>query len=129
MPIRVFVVDDSEVFLDAVREVLDACPDFELIGAAHTGEAALAALANVTPDLVLVDVVLPGMGGLETCRRLTDLQPDATIVLTSVGEDPRVAPVDAGFARALFVPKAQISPRALRQAWQGRALSTAGREA
>ena len=110
MAIRVFVVDDSDVFLDAVREVLDACPDFELVGTVHTGEAAVTAVKSTAPDLVLVDVQLPGIDGLETSRRLTSSSDPPFVILCSVGEDPR--------AGAPFLPKARISPSALRDAWK-----------
>lgn len=120
MPIRVFVVDDSEVFLAALREVLDACPDFELVGAAQTGEAALTAVERSAPDLVLVDVILPGIDGLEACKRLHEVVPGSFMMLCSVGEDPRTVDPSLGCSFATFVAKAQISPRALRFAWDRR---------
>ena len=70
MPIRVYVVDDSDIFLDALHEVLDACPEFELVGEAHNGEIALKEVPHLAPDLVLLDVLLPGIDGIETSRRL-----------------------------------------------------------
>jgi DNA-binding NarL/FixJ family response regulator len=122
MPIRVFVVDDSNVFLDAAREVLEASPDFELIGEAHSGEAAIPAVIRLRPDLVLVDVILPGMDGIETCRRLGDMADQPFVILCSVGEDPRAV---AGASHTdssgvPFMPKARISPNALRDAWRAR---------
>ena len=56
----VYVVDDSDVFLDALREVFEACPEFELVGEAHNGEIALSEVPRLAPDLVLLDVILPG---------------------------------------------------------------------
>jgi DNA-binding NarL/FixJ family response regulator len=117
MAVRVFVVDDSDVFLDAVREVLEACPDFELVGQAHTGEAAIAALSRMAPDLVLVDVQLPGIDGPETARQIESLSTSAFVILCSVGEDPRCG--------ASFLPKARISPSTLRAAWQHRTRAVA----
>ena len=122
MPIRVYVVDDSDVFVDAVREVLDACTEFELVGSAHTGEAALRCAPEAHPDVVLIDVALPGMDGPETCCALTRLGVDARYVLCSVGDDPRT-PTDAVCARASFISKAQISRRTLREAWDTRSQS------
>ena len=120
MSIRVFVVDDSDVFVDAVREVLKVCSEFELVGSTHTGEAALIRAPATRPDVVLVDVGLPGMDGPQTCCALSRLGLDARFVLCSVGDDPR-KPTDAVCARAAFVPKADISPRTLREAWETRA--------
>ena len=121
MPIRVFVVDDSDVFLDAVREVLDASAEFELIGEAHTGEAAIPAVRTMQPDLVLVDVLLPGMDGIETCRHLSGLDARPFMILCSVDEDPRTGARAVDCTDVPFVPKARISPKALRAAWQSRA--------
>jgi DNA-binding NarL/FixJ family response regulator len=118
MCVRVFVVDDSDVFLDAVREVLEACPDFELVGQSRTGEAAIAAVERVAPDLVLVDVELPGIDGLETSRRLGTLTDQPFVILCSVAEDPRALAVEAGGVQ--FLPKARISPSSLREAWLSR---------
>lgn len=118
MPIRVYVVDDSDVFLDALRELFAACPEYELVGEAHNGEIALSEVPRLAPDLVLLDVILPGIDGVETSRRLHELRPATQVILTSVGEDPRTAP--AGRAEAAFLSKARISPQALREAWHGR---------
>ena len=119
MAIRVFVVDDSDVFLDALREVLDACPEFELVGASRTGEAAIPAVQREEPDLVLVDIELPGIDGLETSRRLAGLAPQPFVILCSVAEDPRPA-TRAEPGAAPFLPKARISPSSLREAWRTR---------
>jgi DNA-binding NarL/FixJ family response regulator len=123
MAIRVYVVDDSDVFLDAVREVLDACPDFELVGESHTGEAGIAAVQRDAPDMVLVDVELPGIDGVETCLRLASLSDRPFVVLCSVAEDPR-APSSKGPGAAPFMAKARISPSSLREAWRMRASVT-----
>jgi DNA-binding NarL/FixJ family response regulator len=120
MTVRVFVVDDSDVFLDAVREVVRACAEFELIGEAHTGEAAIPAVRRMKPDLVLVDVILPGIDGLETCRRLADNAAHPFVILCSVGEDPRTGARATDCGDVPFMPKARISPSTLRAAWQSR---------
>jgi CheY-like chemotaxis protein len=117
MPIRVLAVDDSDVFLGALGEVLDACPDFALVGAARTGEAAIEVAPGLRPDLVLIDLILPGMDGVETARRLSDLRLGAHLVLCSVGEDTRRPGEQTDVP---FVAKADISPGMLRVAWNGR---------
>src|SRR3954453_4872720 len=125
MPIRVFVVDDSDVFLDAVKEVLEAATGFELLGEGHTGEAppgeaAIPAVRVMKPDLVLVDVLLPGMDGIETCRLLATVDALPFMILCSVDEDPRTSAGVADWSDVPFVPKARISPKALRAAWHSR---------
>jgi DNA-binding NarL/FixJ family response regulator len=119
MAIRVFVVDDSDVFVDAVRELLAVCSEFELVGATHTGEAALRSAPDTHPDVVLIDVTLPGMDGPSTWRALTRMGVDARYILCSVGDDPR-KPRDGDDVPAAFVAKAEISARTLREAWATR---------
>ena len=68
--IGVVTVDDHEAFRRSIRDVIDATPGFELLGEAASGEAALALVAELSPELVLVDVRMPGMDGFETARRL-----------------------------------------------------------
>lgn len=125
MPVRVLAVDDSAVFTDALSEVLEACPDFELVGSARTGEAAVQVASSLAPDLVLIDVLLPGMDGVETCRRLNELHLGAHFILCSVAEDPRTPTEDC--CGAAFVSKADISVRTLRDAWGRRPQLTASR--
>jgi DNA-binding NarL/FixJ family response regulator len=119
VPVRVFAVDDSEVFLDALREVLAACPEFELIGEASSAEAALPAVKLLAPDVVLIDVTLPGMDGLEACRRIYAMPSPPLVILTSVADDPH-SDAKLSCPDAPFVPKAKISRTALRDAWASR---------
>ena len=66
---RVMTVDDQEVFRSAARAVVDATPGFESAGEPASGEEALALVDGTKPELVLVDVRMPGLGGVETARR------------------------------------------------------------
>jgi two-component system, NarL family, invasion response regulator UvrY len=69
--IRVLTVDDQDVFRSVLRDVIEVTPGFRLIGEADSGEAALEAVQEVRPQLVLVDVRMPGIGGIEAARRIT----------------------------------------------------------
>ena len=68
--VRVLTVDDQAVFRGIAREVIDATPGFESVGEAASGEEALAAVARLAPEMVLLDVRMPGLDGIEVARRL-----------------------------------------------------------
>ena len=110
----VLTVDDQAAFRHAVREVVEATEGFELVGEARSCEEALALAREHEPDLVLVDVRMPGIDGLETTRRLSAAHPAATCVLVST--DDLDEPCDACGAAA-FLPKKAFGRLALRRMW------------
>jgi CheY-like chemotaxis protein len=120
-PVRVLVIDDSAVFLSAVRAVLGSMADFESVGEATTGEEGVALAMELRPDMVLVDIFLPGIDGLETCRRLRSRQPAPEIVLCSAEEDPRLPHPELPCSGSPFLKKSAITARALRELWSNRA--------
>lgn len=113
--VAVLAVDDQAAFRDAVRAVVEATEGFELVGEARSCEEALALAREHDPDLVLVDVRMPGIDGLETTRRLTAAHPAATCVLVST-DDFAEQPCDACGAAA-FLPKREFGRLALRRLW------------
>jgi len=91
MTVRVLVVDDQRPFRVAASAVLRTTPGFELIGEAASGEQALEQVAALAPDLVLMDISMPGMGGVEATRQITAEHPDvAVLVLTMLDGDASV---------------------------------------
>jgi DNA-binding NarL/FixJ family response regulator len=117
-PITVLVVDDHESFRMAMRELVAATEGFTLVGEAASGEAALDAVAELSPRMVIMDKRMPGMGGVEATRILSARHPDVVVLLVSVEEpDPRLAQScgAAGFAR-----KQELSPRLLSGVWRER---------
>jgi DNA-binding NarL/FixJ family response regulator len=117
-PVGVLVVDDQLVFRHAAREVIEAMSDFVLLGEATSGEHALAAVEDLHPDLVLLDVRMHGMDGIETSRQLRSAHPDAVVVLISVDE-PLNLPAEVGMCGAAdFVRKSDFRPGVLRRIWQ-----------
>jgi len=107
-------VDDQEVFRSVARAVVDATPGFESVGEPASGEEALGLVNAAKPELVLVDVRMPGLGGIETARRLKASHPELTIVLVSV-EDP---PEEARSGDVPFARKQDFGPRLLRTLWE-----------
>ena len=74
-PVRVLAVDDQAVFRRVARDVIAATPGFELIGEAGCGDEGLQAVERLAPDLVLLDVRMPGIDGIEVARRLAATAP------------------------------------------------------
>ncbi len=90
-PTRVLVVDDHAVVLGGLRLFLLAFDDLELVGEANSGERALAQCAEVQPDVVLMDLMMPGMGGVEAIRLIRQRLPSVQVIaLTSFPEDELV---------------------------------------
>lgn len=116
MAVRVVTVDDQAVFLRAAEVVIDASPGFELAGQAASGDEGLAVVEQLRPDLVLLDVRMPGMDGVETARRLTERHPEVVVVLITVQEPP-VAPGATSCGAVSVVSKRQFGPALLRELW------------
>ena len=113
MAVRVLVVDDQEPFRLAATAVVEATPGFELVGEAESGEQALLAVAALQPDLVLMDVVLPGIDGLEATRRLKAAAPQVTVLLLSTYDLQGYATSTAAAGAVAFVPKRSFGPAVL----------------
>lgn len=87
--IRVLLVDDHELVRTGVRRILEDAGGIRVVGEAASGEEGLALVRKDPPDVVLLDVHMPGIGGLETARRMLQACPDLRIIaLTAVGNQP-----------------------------------------
>ena len=92
-PIAVLIVDDHAVVRQGVRAALEARQDFVVVGEAESGAAAVAAVAQRIPDVVLMDLLMPGMDGVEATRQIKRLSPHTQIVvLTSHHDDSYIFP-------------------------------------
>jgi two-component system response regulator AlgR len=104
----VLIVDDQETFLRAMRAVVDATDGFVVVGEARSGEQSLVAAEALAPDLILMDVHLPGMNGIEATRLLTNGPISPVVLLLSTYDADQV---DAkGCGAAAYLPKASFGP-------------------
>jgi DNA-binding NarL/FixJ family response regulator len=119
MSVRVLIVDDQEPFRMAARMVVDATDGFEVVGEAETGEASVELARTLEPDLVLMDVNLPGINGLDATRRILADRGEAVVVLLlSTYEEDEYAPRAAECGAAAYIPKAVFGPDRLESAWE-----------
>jgi two-component system, NarL family, invasion response regulator UvrY len=115
--VTVLTVDDQRIFLRTARSLIEATPGFEQVGEAASGEEALELVAHLRPDLVLVDVRMPGMDGVETARRLTEADPATTVVLISLDEVPQLSTAVDRAGAAGYIRKQDLSTRSLAELW------------
>ncbi len=107
--IKILIVDDQELFREGLFTLLSVQSDFEVIGQASNGEEALRLSSKFAPDIILMDLRMPVMGGVETCSRISHLFPKIkVIVLTTFDEDELV--FDALHAGAVGYLLKDVSP-------------------
>ncbi len=85
--IRVLVVDDHALHRDGTRQILGQHPDMEVVGEGESGEAALVLVNQLHPDVVLMDVRLPGMNGIDATRRIRRSHPDTRVLVVTAYDD------------------------------------------
>jgi DNA-binding NarL/FixJ family response regulator len=124
MAVRVLIVDDQEPFRQAARMVVDITDGFEVVGEAETGEDSVRMAQELAPDLVLMDVNLPGINGLDATRQILGQGADSVVVLLlSTYEEEEYAPRAAECGAAAYIPKSAFGPDRLEAAWEA---ATAG---
>lgn len=118
MAVRVLIVDDQEPFRQAARAVVELTDGFEVAGEAETGEDAVARARELQPELVLMDVNLPGIDGLEATKRiLSDSDGRVVVLMVSTYEADEYAPRAAEAGAAAYIPKSEFEPDRLSEAW------------
>ncbi|MBV8735260.1 MAG: response regulator transcription factor [Solirubrobacterales bacterium] len=115
--VGVLVVDDQAAFRRVARAVIDATPGFNPVGEAASGDEALAFAEQLHPDLVLMDVQMPGMNGFEVARQLRRSHPESVVVLISLDDIEGFEPAVASCGASAFVLKQDLAPRTLRRLW------------
>jgi two-component system, NarL family, invasion response regulator UvrY len=116
-PVPVLIVDDQAFFRSAARAVLAVMPGFVAVGEAWSGEEAVARVEELSPELVLMDIHLPGISGIEATRRIRAAHPDMAVMLLSTykAED---LPADARECGAIaYLNKEDFEPEVLERIW------------
>ena len=114
---HVLICDDQEAFRAVAREVVNATRGFRVVGEAETGEESILAAGRLHPDLVLMDVHLPGIDGLEASRRIRAAHPNVAVLLLSTYDPEDFAARIAGSGAVAFISKAAFGPDRLTDAW------------
>jgi len=116
--VRVLVVDDQDAYRRAMAAVVSETAGFVVVGAVSTGEDSVSAVHELAPDLVLMDVNLPGIDGIEAAARLASDTPGeapVVVLLSTYDEDEFDR---TGCGAAAYVSKAAFSPERLQEVWQ-----------
>jgi DNA-binding NarL/FixJ family response regulator len=118
MTVRVLIVDDQKPFREAARMVVEMTDGFDVVGEAETGEESVTMADELDPDLVLMDVNLPGINGLDATRQILAAPGHRVVVLLlSTYEEAEYAPRAAECGAAAYIPKSSFDPDRLEAAW------------
>jgi two-component system nitrate/nitrite response regulator NarL len=127
-PIRLFLVDDHGLVLQAVRLALEPHPDFEIVGETTSGSEVLPRVAELEPDLVLLDIRMPGLDGFQVLDRLQEHHAETKVVMLSGVEDAELATEALRRGAKAFLGKgidpAEVAP-VLRQVFEGEVVTEA----
>jgi DNA-binding NarL/FixJ family response regulator len=118
MSVKVLIVDDQAPFREAARAVVEATDGFAVVGESDTGEASVSATRDLHPDLVLMDVNLPGINGLQATREiLKDSNGVVVVLLLSTYEEEEYGAKAAECGASAYIPKSKFEPDRLAAAW------------
>lgn len=120
MSVRVLVVDDQLPFRVAARAVLRRTEGFELVGEAAGGEEAVERVAELQPDLVLMDINMPGINGIEATRQIVAESPGTVVFLCSTYQLSDLPPEAQTSGARSYVNKEELGPAVLAEMWENR---------
>ena len=115
--VRVLIVDDQTPFREASRMVVELTDGFEVAGEALDGEEAVTMVKELRPDLVLMDVQMPRLNGIEATRQILELDHPPRVLVMSTHESGDFGDLAVAAGAIAFIAKAQFSMDALTDAW------------
>ena len=115
---RVWVVDDQASFRRATAAAVAATEDFTMAGNCETGESAIELIPDGSAGIVLMDINMPGMGGIEATRRLRAAHPELIVLLTSTYDVEDLPPDVASCGAAAYLHKEHLTPSLLTRLWK-----------
>jgi DNA-binding NarL/FixJ family response regulator len=118
--LTVLIVDDQAPFRFAVKAVLRRLPSFQLAGEAKSGSEAISLVDEVRPALVLMDINMPEMNGIEATRRIVEAHPDVVVFLCSTHDVTDLPPGAPTSGARAYINKEHFGADALRELWQNR---------
>jgi two-component system invasion response regulator UvrY len=116
--VRVWVVDDQATFRRATAATLDAMDDFVMAGECETGETAVELISDGDADIVLMDIHMPGIGGIEAARQIRTARTDLMVVLMSTYDVEDLPAAAANCGAVSYLHKEHLSPDLLRRIWR-----------
>jgi len=123
-PIRILIADDHPVFRFGMRALLETETDFEVVGEASTGNEAVTLTDELQPDVILMDITMPGMNGVEATRQILDRHPETGILIVTMLDDDTLVPAMRAGARGYLLKGAdgEETLRAIRAVAHGEAI-------
>jgi pilus assembly protein CpaE len=119
-PVPVLIVDDQAPFRAAMKAVLRRTTEFELVGEAANGNEAVTMAETLQPALVLMDINMPEMNGIEATRTLVAQQPDVVVILCSTYDAGDLPPEVATSGASAYLNKEHLGADTLRRLWEER---------
>ncbi len=118
--VSVLIVDDQAPFRAAARTVVAVTAGFEVVGEVETGEAAISEARAVSPGLILMDINLPGVNGIDATREIMSEAPGTVVILLSTYQSGDLPADAASCGAAAYVHKEDFSPDEVRRIWDAR---------
>jgi DNA-binding NarL/FixJ family response regulator len=107
--VKVLIADDHRLFAEALRAILSADDRIEVVGLAASGEDAVSKAGRLAPDVVLMDISMPGLDGVEATRRILDVRPEARVLMVTGSDAQEDVDAARGAGASGYVTKDRIA--------------------